>query len=197
MKTTIKNEIYRKLFHVSSCIIPLSYVWFIEEKKLLISTLVLLIVIAIIIELLRNHKNFINNIFNQYLTSILRESESNGKITGATWLLISYVITIITFPKPIAIAALIFLSVGDSVAAIVGKIIPIFPIGEKNITGFIGGVITSYLVVLSLNQDLQNSVIFLGAVAAMTIEILPIRINDNLTIPLFSGLVMVIFNSIL
>ena len=131
------------------------------------------------------------------MTSILRESESNGKITGATWLLISYVITIITFPKPIAIAALIFLSVGDSVAAIVGKIIPIFPIGEKNITGFIGGVITSYLVVLSLNQDLQNSVIFLGAVAAMTIEILPIRINDNLTIPLFSGLVMVIFNSIL
>jgi len=33
-------------------------------------------------------------------------------------------------------------------------------------------------------------VIILGAVAAMGVELLPVPLNDNLTIPVFSGTVM-------
>ncbi len=197
MKKIIKNEINRKLFHIFSSIIPISYLWIIKDKKFIILVLVILIIIAITIELLRNHNKLINSIFKRYFSSMLRKSESDGEVTGATWLLSSYLITIIIFPKPIAIAALIFLSIGDSIAAMVGNIFPFFSIGNKHITGSIAGIIISYLVVLSINQDLQQLVIFYGAIAAMTIELIPIRINDNITIPLFSGTVMEILDIIL
>ena len=43
---------------------------------------------------------------------MLRREEKNGKITGATWMLLGWFTTILLFPIDIAVAALIFLSIG-------------------------------------------------------------------------------------
>ncbi len=42
--------------------------------------------------------------------------------------------------------------------------------------------------------QIPNIVKFSGAVAAMLIELLPINIDDNLRIPLFSGFIMYILS---
>ena len=56
---------------------------------------------------------------------MLRDEEQNGQVTGATWLLIGFIATISIYPRDIAVPAIIFLTIGDSFAAIIGKLLPV------------------------------------------------------------------------
>ena len=94
---------------------------------------------------------------------MLRDREVKGEITGATWLLIGWTITVIMFNMPIAVAALLFLSIGDSFAALGGKLFPKVQIGSKTLSGTLCGLVISLIVVLMINQSLLPAVIFSGA----------------------------------
>ena len=41
-----------------------------------------------------------------------------------------------------------------------------------------------------INESLLPVVILSGSIVAMAVELIPSRLNDNLTIPIFSGLIM-------
>ena len=79
---------------------------------------------------------------------------------------------------------------GDVFAAIIGKGIPIGKIGDKHLSGTIAGIVTSCGIALWINQLLPGEIIILSSVASMLVEVAPIPMNDNLTIPLTGGLVM-------
>jgi len=156
------------------------------------SILVSMSLFALTIEYLRNKNRYFSNLFNALFDFMLRETESNGKLTGATWLLIGYSITVILFEMPIAVSTLLFLSIGDSFAALAGKLYPKGRIGNKTLSGTLVGFILSLALVLMINQSLLPMVVLIGAIAAMGIELIPTKINDNLTIPIFSGSIMVL-----
>ena len=120
-----KNEIIRKVIHLLSAIIPLSYLWFIKEKPIMLFILVSMTLFALLVEFLRNNGSYFSIWFHSLFHFMLRDNESKGEHTGATWLLIGWTITVMLFKMPIAVAALLFLSIGDSFAAIVGKLYPI------------------------------------------------------------------------
>ena len=192
-----KNEIIRKVIHLLSAIIPLSYLWFIKEKPIMLFILVSMTLFALLVEFLRNNGSYFSIWFHSLFHFMLRDNESKGEHTGATWLLIGWTITVMLFKMPIAVAALLFLSIGDSFAAIVGKLYPIVKIGNKTLSGTFSGFIASFLFVLLINQSLLPIVILLGSVVAMVVELIPSRLNDNLTMPILSGLIMMCFDSIL
>jgi dolichol kinase len=50
--------------------------------------------------------------------------------------------------------------------------------------------VTSCGIALWINQHLPGEIIILSSVASMLVEVAPIPMNDNLTIPLTGGLVM-------
>jgi dolichol kinase len=50
--------------------------------------------------------------------------------------------------------------------------------------------VTSSCAALWINQILPSEVIILGAVVAMAVEVAPIPLNDNLTIPILGGFAM-------
>ena len=188
----ISIEISRKIIHLFSSLIPLGYLWYVQDKFLMVVIIGLLSLFSVILELLRKKNNFIKYLFNNYFNFMLRNSEIKGNMTGATWLLFGSLITIFLYPIYIAVAALLFLSIGDSFAAIVGKKIPRIKIGEKSLIGSIAGILSSIFVVNLVNNVLPINIIVLGAIIAMLVEILPIPINDNLSIPVISGFFMVI-----
>lgn len=191
-----KNEIFRKVIHILSSVIPLSYLWLVKDKDTMLLILVALSITALVIEFLRSKTSIFSRYFNILFDFMLREKESNGKWTGATWLLLGWTITVLMFDMPIAVSALLFLSIGDSFAALAGKLYPRGRIGDKTFSGSIVGLVFSLIVVTTINQTLLPVVLLFGAIAAMGIELIPSKINDNLTIPIFSGLVMMIINRI-
>ena len=191
------NEINRKIIHFSSILIPASYLWFIKDQYAMILLLSGLTILALILELLRNKLNFVNSLFNNIFFKMLRKNEQLGKLTGATWMLISSLIITVFFPIYIVVPALIYLSVGDSFAAIIGKAYPYGKLGKKSITGTISGFIFSSIFALLVNVTLPAHIIILGSLIAMIVEASPIKLNDNLTIPIISALSMKLSLSLL
>ena len=190
-----KNEVIRKIIHISFSIIPLSYLWFFNEKEKMLYIVAILIFFAFVIEILRTSPNKFSNLFNYFFGFMLRTNEANGNLTGATWLLIGCIITIIFYDMPIAVSSMLFLLIGDSIAAIAGKFYPIFKIGKKTLFGSFCGFFSSFIFIMNFNHTLSPTVIFFGSIVGMLVELVPTKINDNLTIPIFSGFVMTLLDT--
>jgi len=192
------NELLRKLIHVSSLIIPLTYFFLIKDKSLMAVILIILTLISLLIEYVRlNRRGRIGFFFQKYLKSILRPNEEEGHLTGATWMLIGFTSAVIMFDFEVAVLALLFLSVGDAVAALVGRAFPIGRIWNKSILGSLSGFFLCVFLGLVINNTLPLQIIIFGAISGMLIELIPLKINDNFSIPIFSGFIMQILKEIL
>jgi glycerol-3-phosphate acyltransferase PlsY len=122
----------------------------------------------------------------------LRQDERN-KFTGALFVLVASLLTFGIFPKEIAILALAFLAVGDPAAAVIGKLIRGHEIFSKTLEGnlacLVAGLAAGFILQY-LGLEISTTMVIAGSFAAAFIQALPIPINDNLSIPLASALVM-------
>jgi glycerol-3-phosphate acyltransferase PlsY len=178
-------------------VIPFTYLFLFESRFQVLSILVPLTVFAIIIEYLRVRSAVIKKIFNNFLISMLRIHEMDGKYTGATWVFIGSTLTIAIFPKEIAVISLVYMSLGDTMAGLVGRKFGKIKFYNKTIEGTLAGLIVCLLSGYLIRLSLPLVVVFSGAFAAMIIELLPIPIDDNLSVPLFAGTIMTIASTVI
>ena len=157
----------------------------------------LMLIICFFIEVFRTQCLRLNKLFKKYLHFMMRDSEKKGEITGATYVLAGSLITIILIPKPFCIVALFFLAVGDTFAALVGMNYPFLKIGRKTLSGSIACFVTCCMTGLLFSYSLNTSTIMFGAFIATLTELSSMKINDNLSIPIFSGISMYSFNILL
>ena len=114
-----KVEISRKIVHLVSLSIPIGYALMAKETALFI--LLLLFLGFLSVDLLRHYHSGMASLFRKYfLGTVLREKEK-ATLMGATYFLFSTLLTILLFPKPIAIASMLILILADTSAALVGK----------------------------------------------------------------------------
>jgi dolichol kinase len=188
------SEYKRKLIHLFNLAIPFSYLYVFPEKWVFVKFLSILMVLFIIFDILRHKVAWVKSLFTLFINSMLRSHEQEGKLTGATWVMIGAVISIILFSKPVAIIALIFMSLGDSAAGLIGQRYGKHKIWNKSWEGFFGGLFVC--IIVGMNYSLLPMTISLsGAVAAMVMEILPIPLDDNFKIPLGAGAIMMMLSS--
>jgi len=188
------SEYKRKLIHLFNLAIPFSYLYVFPEKWVFVKLLSILMVLCIIFDILRHKVAWVKSLFTLFINSMLRSHEQEGKLTGATWVMIGAVISIILFSKPVAIIALIFMSLGDSAAGLIGQRYGKHKIWNKSWEGFFGGLFVC--IIVGMNYSLLPMTISLsGAVAAMVMEILPIPLDDNFKIPLGSGAIMMMLST--
>lgn len=192
-----RSEYYRKIIHIFNLVIPFTYLFFLESRFQALRILVPLTVFAIVIEYLRVRSAVIKQIFNNFLISMLRIHEMDGKYTGATWVFIGSTLTIAIFPKEIAVISLVYMSLGDSIAGLVGRKFGKIKFYNKTIEGTVAGLIVCLLSGYLIQLSLALVVVFSGAFAAMFIELLPIPIDDNLSVPLFAGTIMTIASTVI
>jgi dephospho-CoA kinase len=189
-KRLTKYIIERKIIHIITAVIPLSY-YFLNTKADILKFIIPLTLLAIVIDTLRLYIKFISRPFDHIFGPLLWKSEKKS-LTGATHYLISACIACAVFPKEIAILSLLFLSFSDTIAFFVGQSfgrIRIF--GKKSIEGCLAGLVSSLIIILFF-PGLPIHLRIIGAVLSSIIEILPWGVDDNLTIPLITGLVLTI-----
>ena len=191
-----RSEYFRKIIHIFNLVIPFTYLFILESRFQVLCILVPLTLFAIVIEYLRVRSVIIKKIFNNFLKSMLRIHEIDGKFTGATWVFIGSTLTISIFPKEIAVISLVYMSLGDATAGLVGEKFGKTKFYNKTIEGSIAGLIVCLLSGYFVHLTLPLVVVFSGAFAAMFIELMPISIDDNLSIPLFGGTIMVIVSTV-
>jgi dolichol kinase len=188
------NEYKRKLIHVFNLIIPLSYLYVFPEKWQIIKVLTGFMVLSILIDIFRHKVDWIQSLFKYLFNDMLRSHEIDGKLTGATWVMIGAVITITLFSKPVAVIALIFMSLGDTTAGLIGQRFGKHKIGDKTWEGFFGGLIICIIIALNF-PFLPLMVSLSGAITAMIMELIPIPLDDNFKIPLGSGAIMMMLST--
>ena len=197
MKRTEVREFSRKIIHLLNIIIPLVYLYLIKDRMDMLIFISVILICCFFVEVLRNQFSFFYKFFKKYLHFMMRDHEKEGGITGATWFFTGSLFTIILIPKPYCIVALLFVAVGDTFAALIGMNYPLIKIGRKTLSGSISCFVTCCIIGLLFSYELSATTIMIGALIATITELSLVGINDNLSIPIFSGLSMYLSNIIL
>ncbi len=180
-------EITRKIVHLATLVIPVGYALTSEETVLMF--LVPFFLCFLSVDLLRHFHSGLASLFRKYFFGRVLREEEKPTFMGSTYFLFSTILTILLFPKSIAIASLLILILADTSAALIGKGIGRVSIYGKTLEGSIAFLLTSLLIVW-IYPNLNRFSGSLAALGATIIEILPIKVNDNLTIPLVAGAIM-------
>ena len=182
-----KVEILRKMVHLATLIIPVGYALTSEDTAIVF--LVPFFIALLVVDLLRHFHSGLASLFRKYFLGRVLREEENATFMGSTYFLFSAILTILLFPKSIAIVSLLFLILSDTAAALVGKRIGRISLFGKTLEGSVAFCLTSLLIVwIYPNLNLLSG--FLGALGATIAEVLPIGVDDNLTIPLVAGTIM-------
>ncbi len=151
-----------------------------------------LLILILIFEIERfKHSGFNEWVFRN-VRGLVKQSERK-KPTGTTFFLVSVLATILIFPKYIAVSSLTFLAIGDVSAAVVGERWGRIKIFHKSFEGFITFFAVALLggwILLHYYSQLNFRLILFGSLTAAVVEILPLRLDDNFSIPLITSLVM-------
>ena len=186
---TYKQEVYRKIHHLSSLFIPLIMHYLSDSSSLLFISGCLLL--ALLIDFGRNKVLFIKKIFNYTLKPVTRSYETN--FLSASYMIISFFFITLFFETSIIITAMILSIVADTTAALFGmKIGKVKLFYSKTLEGSYIFFITSYLILYFSNIDLSNFHMIIIAFLTMFVELLSPTKFDNFTLPIATSLLIYI-----
>ena len=187
---SFKQELVRKATHLGALVIPGGY-YFLGLERLTAFFIMLFIGLAMLLIDISRLRNwwFWRKMASKIFSAVIRKHEKDGDFTGATYILLTSCATIALFAKPVAIAALSFIIVGDSFAAVIGRKFGRIRIGNKSLEGSLGCFVGTIIVAI-FAPGIPLSIGLLGAVVATLVEAWPLGVDDNVSVPLLSGLAM-------
>ncbi len=113
-------------------------------------------------------------------------SELNGFAAAPLYFAFGILFTLIVFPHPASYAAIAMFCLGDSVASLFGGLISTsLPFNKgKTWEGSLAGFLFAFLAGTFFVSPMLA---FVGAAIAMTVEVLPLPVNDNVLVPVITG----------
>ncbi|MCM8780710.1 MAG: hypothetical protein NC908_02150 [Candidatus Omnitrophica bacterium] len=183
--------ILRKSLRIAATIFPLIY--YFSGKRTTLIVVFGFLCFFICVEIFRFRLICFKEDFFSLLKYYVKEKEKKNLLT-ATWFLLSIFLIVVFFRKDIAITAILFLIFGDTASALFGvrfgrtKII-----ANRSLEGSLAFFAACLLVAIVLNFTLLVLpwyVYILGALSATLIEIIPLPLDDNFTVGIFSAIIM-------
>mmetsp|Transcript_59802 Transcript_59802/g.129632 ORF Transcript_59802/g.129632 Transcript_59802/m.129632 type:complete len:287 (+) Transcript_59802:320-1180(+) len=194
------REIDRKVFHLCGLLVPLIHQLLLRHdfsSRFCVGLCVLITTVGWAADTAR--LNFDTVARHWPLASILREEEKTHR-TGACFFSLGCTLCIALSPPSIAMASILFLVLGDMSAAIIGVSFGGETVsmklgrgGKKSIEGSSAMFLVCFVIGCSVfaSVRLREYPVFFGALTATLTELFePLHLNDNLTIPLLSSMVM-------
>ncbi len=190
------EEVLRKGIHFGSIVIP-GFAIFVPRTDMVLflaaSALALLL-----IDILRSRSRVFRRFFLGLFGKVLRGKEQDGAMTASTVLVASAALTLLLYRTEIAVSALVFLSVGDTFAALIGtRYGKIKLVSGRTLEGSLAALLSCLTASIGLlylsgvfGWDLTPKGLAAGAVAATLAELFEMPLDDNLRIPVFAGLIM-------
>ncbi len=190
---TLVREIRRKMIHLTGLSVPLGIILF--GKSTTAGLIALALAVALVLENGR--------LKGKIRLPEVREHEQD-KTAGYIYYILGSLITVVVFKPMVAVVAMLMLSIGDAASGIIGSVLRGSNVrnerGEKRAKPWIvsAGMFAVCLLVGYLSAGITHlspMVYLAGAVGATVADAVPIFIgkrclDDNLTIPLFSGAMM-------
>jgi dolichol kinase len=188
--SVLTDEFRRKFFHVFSLLYALLYVVYGRQTSMVVLGGAFLAAAAV--ESQRLRRPALNAWFLRVFRGIHREKEAT-RPSAILWTLGGAFLTIWLVPhRDIVLTALFYLALGDAAAALVGRRWGHIRVGDKSLEGSAACFLTCWAAGMVLLQSPGGRVpeAAVGAFTAALLEVLPLPLDDNLWIPVVSGLVL-------
>lgn len=156
------------------------------------------VLLSLAVDVARQRATLLNRMYLGVLRPILKQSESS-EITGATWLLIAAFFAFYFFGPQVAIPVLMFVAVGDPVAALIGPHCPGPRLWGKSpfgIAAFVAASLAVWAILAAAGVGAWSWAVVITAVIAALVEFAPSPLDDNLTVPLIGGGFMVLLRAL-
>jgi dolichol kinase/phosphoserine phosphatase len=181
------KDFFRESIHASGFFIPLIALLFgITFVVLLICSIVAVYTFSEYVRIRGKNMPIISTI-THYAAS---QSELCDLTRAPLYFAFGILLTLIFFPAPASSAAIAIFALGDSTASLVGEAFARnhLPFNRgKSLEGSLAGFFFAFL---AGTVFVTPWIALIGATVAMTIEYLPLPINDNLLMPLCTGLAL-------
>lgn len=188
---TAQPKIWRRLFHIfAGSAIPIAGI-FAPEREFLIA-LAVLAVGALALDLSRLGIGPLNRAYMRWMSPLLKSDEEKH-ITGATYMLIAAVPVFWLYGKDVGVPVMLYLSLGDPMAAIVGRRLPGPRLLGKSPGGTAAFAVTGTAaagLLVAAGAVEQHWALWPGAAIAALTELAGLPPDDNLSIPLVAGTAM-------
>jgi diacylglycerol kinase (CTP) len=195
-------HILRKIWHITIGSLVLWLFLTSDRPQMFWATVVLGIAAAgFLLDITRRKNAALNSIFLKSMGPLMRRSEREG-FTGLPFYALGCSLSLYFYQRDIAILSIMFLIYSDPISSFFGvlygkdKILP-----NKSLQGAVAGFFTCYLISLfylintsTIGTHLLTFSIISGVIGAASELISAFNIDDNLTIPVVSGLGMTLLN---
>lgn len=195
-------ELQRKAIHLGALVLPFAVLAL--PRPLALATLGGLAVLAVGLDVARQRVPAVRRLLVDRVFGWMMRPEEippvGGPIVlnGAAWMCVSAVLCAWLFPAPLAAAALATLMIGDAAAAVVGRRFgrTKWPGSPKSVEGSLAYAATAFLTGLAVatwpTAEFGALTCLVGAVVGAAAEAVPVRLNDNIRVPLLTGLAMLV-----
>tara|TARA_B100000925_G_scaffold229230_1_gene177734 strand:+ start:4083 stop:4949 length:867 start_codon:yes stop_codon:yes gene_type:complete len=200
-KTRKDLQLPRRAFHFSCGVgSGLIYMLFLSHQQ---AVYILGIATTVFYVLEQLRINYPNAIYLKQLNQYFLRAEEQLKESAAIPYLMALLLTIISFPKSIALVAIFTLATADPLSAIIGiRFGKRRLVKEKSIEGSLAFFVASFVVTFSILFAIPGNqlwsvlaVTFLSSTFITAFEMIPIKLDDNLTIPLMKAIILWIITS--
>jgi len=132
------------------------------------------------------------------VTKYFLRAEEQLKESASVPYAMAILLTILSFPKIIAIASILTLGFADPLSAIIGISFGKRKIAEgKSVEGsaafFVANFVCVLVPFLTVTEGMRLTIVlmsFIAAVLGTAFEMIPMKVDDNITIPIFSAVTL-------
>lgn len=200
VKKSFRNELYRKSIHLSSLWIP-AVVYFLHPG-ISIALFAFLLFADGMIEYGNFRKwRWARRTFGVMFYKTLRSKElkkDKFQVSGSMYVLAAAIICTMLFSKPVAAIALTIMLTSDACAALFGKAFGTRKLYKsKSLEGTTAFFLSALIIMMVFNPLYPVTYASVLAAAAATFAEMfedKIEIDDNLSVPLFVGIVLTLLN---
>jgi len=186
----------RKLWHFSAGAFMVSVlIWNYPSKRLSLLILGGASVALLVIDILRFGTGWGRQLFRVYFRQLAGRKEDEGP-NASFFYAVSLLIAVLLFEPRIAMGAIISLAVGDPVAGIVGTLFGRVRLKGKAVEGAVANLVASFILINLLVTSPWIALAGASAGAAVELAHIP-KVDDNLSVPIVSGLAMTIVSSLI
>jgi len=182
-----RNDFVREAIHASGFFVPV--VASLISKPIAAALISVVIALYVVSELARLDGKYL-----PVISTITRHAASHWEqydfAAAPLYFAVGILATLLLFPAPASSAAIAIFALGDSTASLFGGLLSKKPLPlnkGKTLEGSLAGFFFAFLAGSFFVSPLFALV---GAAVAMFVEFLPLPLNDNLLIPLVTGLTL-------
>lgn len=155
----------------------------------------------LLLDVLRLQSPWLKKMALSYFGQLMRRNELLG-LSGNSFYILGLFVVVFFFPKPIALLSVLYLALGDPVAAFVGTRFGRWKIlAGKTLEGALANLTVSALATgwfaihyLAKGNSETVELALLGGLVSALAELIPFPVDDNFSVPFFSALQLLLLD---